>query len=149
MSAEEYTLGGLFLSAFIASTIFPGGSEVVLAVLVAQETYDPWVLFGVATAGQYLRRNELLGAWSLDSLALSTHTTHKSAPRTSCRTYSTLGKPALAAFLGANHWGPPLCSSRLVTDQWDLGTPLYRIRKGPAICYHYCSAPVATIALGQ
>ncbi|MGB0909831.1 MAG: YqaA family protein [Nitrospirales bacterium] len=54
MSAEDYTLGGLFLSAFISSTIFPGGSEVVLAYLVAQRTYDPWVLFGVATAGNTL-----------------------------------------------------------------------------------------------
>ena len=54
MSAEDYTLGGLFFSAFISSTLFPGGSEVVLAVLVAQRTYDPWVLFGVATAGNTL-----------------------------------------------------------------------------------------------
>lgn len=54
MSAEEYTLGGLFLSAFISSTLLPGGSEVVLAVLVAKETYDPWILFGVATAGNTL-----------------------------------------------------------------------------------------------
>lgn len=54
MSAEDYTLGGLFLSAFISSTLFPGGSEVVLAYLVAQRTYDPWVLFGVATSGNTL-----------------------------------------------------------------------------------------------
>lgn len=54
MSAEEYTLGGLFLSAFLSSTLFPGGSEVVLAVLVSQRTYDPWLLWGVATAGNTL-----------------------------------------------------------------------------------------------
>ncbi|GJL53648.1 MAG: membrane protein [Nitrospirales bacterium] len=54
MSAEEYTLGGLFLSAFLSSTLFPGGSEIVLAVLVAQRTYDPWMLWGVATAGNTL-----------------------------------------------------------------------------------------------
>ncbi len=54
MSPEDYTLGGLFLSAFISSTLFPGGSEVVLAYLVAQQTYDPWVLFGVATVGNTL-----------------------------------------------------------------------------------------------
>ncbi len=65
MSAEEYTLGGLFLSAFIASTIFPGGSEVVLAVLVAQETYDPWMLFGVATAGNTLGG---MSSWGLGRL---------------------------------------------------------------------------------
>ncbi|GJL66100.1 MAG: membrane protein [Nitrospirales bacterium] len=54
MSAEEYTLGGLFLSAFLSSTLLPGGSEVVLAVLVSQRTYDPWVLWGVATTGNTL-----------------------------------------------------------------------------------------------
>ncbi len=62
MSTEEYTLGGLFLSAFISSTLFPGGSEVVLAVLVAQEAYDPWVLFGVATAGNTLGG---MSSWAL------------------------------------------------------------------------------------
>ena len=54
MSVEDYTLAGLFLSAFISSTLFPGGSEVVLGVLVAQRTHDPWVLLGVATAGNTL-----------------------------------------------------------------------------------------------
>lgn len=65
MSAEEYTLGGLFLSAFISSTLFPGGSEVVLAVLLAQRTYDPWVLFGVATAGNTLGG---MSSWGLGLL---------------------------------------------------------------------------------
>ena len=65
MSAEEYTLGGLFLSAFISSTLFPGGSEVVLAVLVAQQTYDPWVLCGVATAGNTLGG---MSSWALGLL---------------------------------------------------------------------------------
>ncbi|MCA9472086.1 MAG: DedA family protein [Nitrospirales bacterium] len=54
MSAADYSLGGLFLSAFISSTLFPGGSEVVLAVLVAQQNHNPWVLCGVATAGNTL-----------------------------------------------------------------------------------------------
>ena len=54
MSAEDYSLGGLFLSAFISSTLFPGGSEVVLAALIAKQVHDPWVLCGVATAGNTL-----------------------------------------------------------------------------------------------
>lgn len=45
---------GLFVSAFISSTILPGGSEAVLAVLVAKTDLDPiWLLF-VATGGNTL-----------------------------------------------------------------------------------------------
>lgn len=54
MSVEDYSLGGLFLSAFLSSTLLPGGSELVLATLLAQHTHDPWILFGVATAGNTL-----------------------------------------------------------------------------------------------
>ena len=34
-------LWGLFLSSFISATVFPGGSEVVLAMLVRTQQYDP------------------------------------------------------------------------------------------------------------
>ena len=51
MGSDEMTLGALFLSALLSSTFFPGGSEVVLAALVAQNTYEPWVLLLVATSG--------------------------------------------------------------------------------------------------
>ena len=54
MTSDHITLGGLFLSAFLSSTILPGGSEVVLAALSSQEHYNPWLLFSVATAGNTL-----------------------------------------------------------------------------------------------
>ena len=54
MSIEDYSLSGLFLSAFLSSTLLPGGSELVLAALLAQQAHDPWTLFGVATAGNTL-----------------------------------------------------------------------------------------------
>lgn len=54
MSVEDYTLGGLFLSAFLSSTLLPGSSEVVLGALTIQENHDPWVLWSVATAGNTL-----------------------------------------------------------------------------------------------
>ena len=47
-------LWGLFLSAFISSTLAPGGSEAVLALLVSQGAHDPAVLIGVATVGNTL-----------------------------------------------------------------------------------------------
>ena len=54
MFVEDLTLGGLFLSAFLSSTLLPGGSEVVLAALASQKSHDPWILFVVATSGNTL-----------------------------------------------------------------------------------------------
>lgn len=46
-------LGGLFASAFLAATILPFYSEVVLFAL-ARQGYDPWLLVAVATLGNTL-----------------------------------------------------------------------------------------------
>lgn len=54
MSAEDPTLWALFLSAFLASTLLPGGSEVVLGALAYQGHHDPVVLLMVATMGNTL-----------------------------------------------------------------------------------------------
>jgi membrane protein YqaA with SNARE-associated domain len=45
---------GLFLSAFVSSTLFPGGSEVVLGLLAAGQQYDPWLLLAIASLGNTL-----------------------------------------------------------------------------------------------
>ena len=65
MTPDHITLGGLFLSAFLSSTVLPGGSEVVLAALSSQEQYNPWVLFSVATAGNTLGG---MSSWGLGLL---------------------------------------------------------------------------------
>jgi membrane protein YqaA with SNARE-associated domain len=51
---DDLSLWGLFLSAFVSSTVFPGGSEVALGVLAAQRGYDPWLLLAIATLGNTL-----------------------------------------------------------------------------------------------
>ena len=51
MTAE---LWGLFASAFIASTLFPGGSEILLVALVAEGMHSGWTLVAVATIGNTL-----------------------------------------------------------------------------------------------
>lgn len=48
------SLWGLFLSSFISSTLFPGGSEVVLALLAKDPQHNPWLLLGVASLGNTL-----------------------------------------------------------------------------------------------
>lgn len=49
----DVSLWGLFASAFISSTLLPGGSEVVLGLLAAQH-YDPWLLLAIASLGNTL-----------------------------------------------------------------------------------------------
>jgi len=47
-------IGGLFASAFISSTIAPGGSEAVLALMVAEQKYGVEFLVLIATIGNTL-----------------------------------------------------------------------------------------------
>ena len=59
-------LWGLFVSAFISSTIAPGGSEAVLAYLVHDGRFDSSTLLGIATVGNTLGAitTWLLGYWA-------------------------------------------------------------------------------------
>jgi membrane protein YqaA with SNARE-associated domain len=51
---EHLTLWGLLASSFISSTLFPGGSELVLGALALDGDHDPWLLLAIATAGNTL-----------------------------------------------------------------------------------------------
>jgi membrane protein YqaA with SNARE-associated domain len=61
-----YELSGLFASAFISSTIAPGGSEAVLAYMVAKQLYANEILLAVATVGNTLGA---LTTWGLGMIA--------------------------------------------------------------------------------
>jgi len=50
----DASLWSLFISAFLASTLLPGGSEVVLAYLASNETHSPLMLLLVAAVGNTL-----------------------------------------------------------------------------------------------
>jgi len=62
---EFATLGGLFLTAFLAATIFPAQSEILLGALHMTGTHAPAMLVTVATAGNVLGSavNWLLGRY--------------------------------------------------------------------------------------
>ena len=68
MEAGDSTLGpwSLFVSAFVSATLAPGGSEAVLAWLVAHSGHDPLWLLVVATAGNTLGA---VSTWLLGRLA--------------------------------------------------------------------------------
>ncbi len=54
MQQESFTLLGLFASAFISSTVAPGGSEAVLAYMVSTKIYPADSLIAIATIGNTL-----------------------------------------------------------------------------------------------
>jgi len=54
MQEELIALWGLFVSAFISSTVAPGGSEVVLAYMVSEEHFNIEMLVLIATIGNTL-----------------------------------------------------------------------------------------------
>ena len=52
--SPDVALSGLFVSAFLSSTLLPGSSEVVLAALVANAPALIWPAIAVATVGNTL-----------------------------------------------------------------------------------------------
>lgn len=66
MPTESLGLTGLFVSAFVSSTIAPGGSEAVLAYLVSQQAASFSELILTATLGNTLGALTTwgLGAWA-------------------------------------------------------------------------------------
>lgn len=53
-AAALVSLGGLFAAAFVAATILPAQSELVLAAMILSGRYDLALLLAVATAGNTL-----------------------------------------------------------------------------------------------
>jgi len=91
---DSTSLWGLFLSAFISSTLFPGGSEVVLGTLATHHTHDPWQLLGIATLGNTLGA---LTTWLLGLLLA-----RRMRPET------RLAPPRQRALEHVRKWGSPV-----------------------------------------
>ena len=66
MEIQDTGLWGLFISAFISSTLAPGGSEAVLAYMVSEAEFSAIKLITIATLGNTLGA---LTTWGLGSLA--------------------------------------------------------------------------------
>jgi membrane protein YqaA with SNARE-associated domain len=66
MQEIESGVWGLFISAFISSTIAPGGSEAVLAYMVSEGSYDIQLVVFVAAIGNTLGA---MTTWGLGALA--------------------------------------------------------------------------------
>lgn len=66
MISQDISLWGLFVSAFVSSTIAPGGSEAVLAYLVSGAKYSNLTLISIASVGNTLGA---LTTWWLGNFA--------------------------------------------------------------------------------
>lgn len=52
--SEEFSLGALFLSSFLAATLLPGGSEAVLFGVLKLDAASLWPALAIATLGNTL-----------------------------------------------------------------------------------------------
>ena len=98
----------LFLSAFISSTLFPGGSEAVLAYLVSDAIYPLFLLVTIATVGNTLGAMTSWGIGRLISIKYSTEQLSKESQQKAVERLQKYGSPILLL-----SWlpviGDPLC----------------------------------------
>ncbi len=111
---------GLFVSAFISATIAPGGSEVVLAVLLFQANHSPFWLVCVATLGNVLGAQT---TWVLGALANKGYSVEKLSRHTRADTIQRVKKWGLPALLFA--WLPVVGDAICFAAGW-LGLSFFR-----------------------
>ena len=102
------SLSFLFISAFISSTLFPGGSEAVLAYLVSESNHSLLFLVLIATLGNTLGAMTSWGIGRLISVRYSTEKLSKVSQQKAVERLQKYGSPVLLL-----SWlpiiGDPLC----------------------------------------
>ena len=98
----------LFFSAFISSTLFPGGSEAVLVYLAADNEYSLFLLVAIATFGNTLGAMTSWGIGRLIAIRYSAEKLSKEPQRKAIERVQKYGSPILLL-----SWlpiiGDPLC----------------------------------------
>jgi membrane protein YqaA with SNARE-associated domain len=124
--SPETALAGLFASAFLAATLLPGGSEVVLAALLANDPAQRWPALTVATVGNTLG--------SLTSYAIGRLFPR---PKIESRSLALVRRYGVAALLFA--WLPLIGDALCVASGWlrqNLLTATAAIAAGKIARYH-------------
>lgn len=98
----------LFFSAFISSTLFPGGSEAVLVYLVSESKHSLFLLVAVATLGNTLGAMTSWGIGRLIAIRYSAEKLSKASQQKAVARIQKFGSPILLL-----SWlpiiGDPLC----------------------------------------
>ncbi len=105
---EDWGLWGLFFSAFISSTLLPGGSEALFVFLVMQDQHSPVYLLTVASLGNTLGG---LSSWVIGRLIARRYSTEKltkKSHRQAVERIKRWGSPVLL-FSWLPFIGDPLC----------------------------------------
>ena len=128
--ATDYGLWGLLISAFVSSTLLPGGSEVLLLGLALTESHSRWSLLGVATLSNTLGGMTSWGigrwlTWRFPGVTLERHGHKRAAER-----LSRWGAPALLL-----SWlpviGDPLCvAAGWLRIHWGVSLLFIALGKG-------------------
>ena len=113
MIFEGSGLWALFLSAFLAATLLPGGSEAVLAILAVRGEYDPWTLLAVASAGNTLGGMSTWGFGRLFGWWYPTSGFTRPRHQRSIRWLQQWGSPALLL-----SWVPVVGDSLCLAGGW-------------------------------
>jgi membrane protein YqaA with SNARE-associated domain len=104
----DASLWSLFISAFLSSTLLPGGSEAVLAYLATDSTYAPWTLLSVAAVGNTLGGMTSWGVGWLIAVKYPARGLVKPAQQQAVLRIQHWGSPALL-FSWLPLVGDPLC----------------------------------------
>lgn len=98
----------LFFSAFISSTLFPGGSELALLYLASEENHSTFVLISIATFGNTLGAMTSWGIGRLIAIRYSTENLSKASQQKAVARLQKYGSPILL-FSWLPIIGDPLC----------------------------------------
>jgi membrane protein YqaA with SNARE-associated domain len=102
------TLWFLFISAFISSTLFPGGSEAVLAYIASSKEQSMFLIVTIATVGNTLGAMTSWGLGRLVSIRYSSEHLSKASQLKAVERLQQYGSPILLL-----SWlpvvGDPLC----------------------------------------
>jgi membrane protein YqaA with SNARE-associated domain len=126
---DDASLWGLFLSAFLSSTLLPGGSEAVLAYLAHSQDHELWLLLAVASAGNTLGGMTSWGIGRLIAIRFPAESMGKRQHRTAIDRVRRWGPPVLLL-----SWlpviGDPLCvAAGWLRIHWLLSLVLIGIGK--------------------
>ena len=116
------SLWGLFVSSFISATVFPGGSEVALAMLARTQQYDPWLLLSLASIGNTLGAELPAGGSSVE-----TPTAGRSAR-------APMGQSSVAFVLATVSGRPTVFCRRLPAVTLCVVAVIYWLGQNRALC---------------
>ncbi|MEC4748757.1 DedA family protein [Methylomicrobium sp. Wu6] len=119
MPEAWFEIGGLFVSAFVSATIAPGGSEAVLAYLIAGGQHPALQLVGIATLGNTLGA---MTTWGLGMLAAKRYPAASLLPEKSQKALDLVTKRGVWALFFS--WLPVIGDALCFAGGW-LKLPLF------------------------